>query len=43
MTLVADALFDEYKEPLYASPPLLTQMVEAGILGTKTGRGFHQY
>lgn len=40
---VADVLFDEYKEPMYASPPLLTRMVEAGLLGRKTGRGFYTY
>jgi 3-hydroxybutyryl-CoA dehydrogenase len=43
MKLVADVLFEEYKEPLYASPPLLTRMVEAGLLGRKTGRGFYDY
>lgn len=43
MKLVADVLFDEYKEPLYASPPLLTRMVEAGMLGRKSGRGFYEY
>lgn len=43
MKLVADVLFEEYKEPLYASPPLLTRMVEAGILGRKSGRGFYSY
>ncbi len=40
---VADVLFEEYKEPLYASPPLLTRMVEAGLLGRKTGEGFYTY
>jgi 3-hydroxybutyryl-CoA dehydrogenase len=40
---VADSLYDEFKEPLYASPPLLARMVEAGLLGRKTGRGFHTY
>ena len=40
---VADVLFEEYKEPLYASPPLLTRMVEAGKLGRKTGSGFYDY
>jgi len=40
---VADVLFEEYKEPLYASPPLLTRMVEAGLLGRKTGQGFYNY
>lgn len=40
---VADVLFDEFKEPLYASPPLLTRMVEAGLHGRKTGEGFYRY
>lgn len=40
---VADVLYDEYKEPLYASPPLLTRMVEAGLHGRKTGEGFYKY
>ncbi|MGA7097378.1 MAG: 3-hydroxybutyryl-CoA dehydrogenase [Acidimicrobiia bacterium] len=43
MKLVADVLFEEFKEPFYASPPILTRMVEAGLLGRKTGRGFYQY
>ena len=43
MKLVADVLFEEYKEPLFASPPLLTRMVEAGLLGRKSRRGFYQY
>ncbi|MDX1469121.1 MAG: 3-hydroxybutyryl-CoA dehydrogenase [Acidimicrobiia bacterium] len=40
---VADVLFDEFKEPQYASPPLLNRMVEAGLLGRKSGRGFYDY
>lgn len=40
---VADVLFEEFKEPLYASPPLLTRMVEAGLYGRKTGEGFYKY
>lgn len=40
---VAESLYEEFKEPLYASPPLLTRMVEAGLLGRKTGRGFYNY
>ncbi|MEV7641784.1 3-hydroxybutyryl-CoA dehydrogenase [Streptomyces rubiginosohelvolus] len=40
---IAASLYDEFKEPLYAPPPLLQRMVEAGLLGRKTGRGFHMY
>ncbi len=40
---VADSLYEEFKEPLYASPPLLSRMVEAGLLGRKSGRGFYAY
>jgi 3-hydroxybutyryl-CoA dehydrogenase len=43
MKHIADVLFEEYKEPFFASPPLLTRMVEAGLLGRKTGRGFYEY
>ncbi|MFD3994510.1 3-hydroxybutyryl-CoA dehydrogenase [Streptomyces sp. NPDC058548] len=40
---IAESLYEEFKEPLYAPPPLLMRMVEAGLLGRKTGRGFHAY
>lgn len=40
---VAESLYEEFKEPLYAAPPLLSRMVEAGLLGRKSGRGFHTY
>ncbi len=40
---VAHSLYDEFKEPLYAPPPLLARMVEAGLLGKKSGRGFFDY
>ena len=40
---VAESLYAEFKEPLYASPPLLSRMVEAGLLGRKVGRGFYDY
>ncbi|MFJ4006145.1 3-hydroxybutyryl-CoA dehydrogenase [Streptomyces sp. NPDC090023] len=40
---IAESLYDEFREPLYAPPPLLMRMVEAGLLGRKTGRGFHIY
>ena len=39
----AEAIYDEYKDPLYAPPPLLRRMVNAGMLGKKSGRGFYQY
>ncbi len=40
---VAESLYEEFKEPLYAPPPLLSRMVEAGLLGRKTKRGFYDY
>ncbi len=40
---VAESLYAEFKEPLYAAPPLLSRMVEAGLLGRKAGRGFYDY
>jgi 3-hydroxybutyryl-CoA dehydrogenase len=40
---VANVLFDEFKEPLFAPPPLLKRMVAAGRLGRKSGRGFYEY
>jgi 3-hydroxybutyryl-CoA dehydrogenase len=40
---VADVLYDEFKEPSYAPPPLLKRMVAAGRLGRKSGRGFYEY
>jgi 3-hydroxybutyryl-CoA dehydrogenase len=40
---VADSMYAEFKEPLYAPPPLLSRMVEAGLLGRKVGRGFFNY
>jgi 3-hydroxybutyryl-CoA dehydrogenase len=40
---VAQSLYAEFKEPLFASPPLLNRMVDAGLLGRKAGRGFYDY
>jgi 3-hydroxybutyryl-CoA dehydrogenase len=40
---VAESLYQEFKEPLYAPPPLLSRMVEASLLGRKSGRGFYEY
>jgi 3-hydroxybutyryl-CoA dehydrogenase len=40
---VAYSMYEEYKEPLYAAPPLLQRMVDAGRLGRKSGSGFYTY
>jgi 3-hydroxybutyryl-CoA dehydrogenase len=40
---VATVLFEEFKEPLFAPPPLLKRMVTAGRLGRKSGAGFYDY
>jgi len=40
---VAEVLYDEFKDPAYAPPPLLKRMVAAGRLGRKSGRGFYEY
>lgn len=40
---IADAMFEEYKDPRYAAPPLLRRMVLAGKLGRKSGSGFYDY
>ena len=39
----AEAIYNEYKDPLYAPPPLLRRMVNAGLLGRKSGKGFYNY
>jgi 3-hydroxybutyryl-CoA dehydrogenase len=40
---IANIMFEEYREPAYAPPPLLKRMVLAGWLGKKSGRGFYKY
>jgi 3-hydroxybutyryl-CoA dehydrogenase len=40
---IADIMFEEYREKRFAPPPLLKQMVQAGRLGKKSGRGFYDY
>ena len=40
---VANVLYEEFKEPLFAPPPLLRRMVTAGYLGRKAGQGFYEY
>jgi 3-hydroxybutyryl-CoA dehydrogenase len=39
----AEAIYEEYKDPLYAPPPLLRRMVLSGLNGRKSGRGFYEY
>jgi 3-hydroxybutyryl-CoA dehydrogenase len=43
VTRIAEIMFEEYREPRYAPPPLLRRMVAAGLYGRKSGRGFYDY
>ncbi|HRA19765.1 MAG TPA: 3-hydroxyacyl-CoA dehydrogenase family protein, partial [Anaerolineae bacterium] len=43
MLFIADAMYEETKDPRYAAPPRLRQMVSAGMMGRKSGRGFYDY
>lgn len=40
---IAEIMYDEFREPRFAPPPLLERMVLAGRLGRKSGRGFYEY
>jgi 3-hydroxybutyryl-CoA dehydrogenase len=40
---VCDSLYEEFKRPEYAPPPLLKRMVVSGHFGRKSGRGFYEY
>lgn len=40
---IANIMFEEFREPAYAPPPLLRRMVAAGRLGRKSGHGFYKY
>ena len=40
---ITGIMFDEFKDPKYAAPPLLKQMVKAGFYGRKSGKGFYDY
>jgi 3-hydroxybutyryl-CoA dehydrogenase len=39
----AEAIYEEYKDPFYAPPPLLRRMVQSGMYGRKSGKGFYEY
>ena len=43
MLAVSESLFDEFRETRYAPPPMLRRMVDAGMLGRKSRRGFYEY
>ncbi|TFV54798.1 3-hydroxybutyryl-CoA dehydrogenase [Mycobacterium sp. PS03-16] len=43
MKLIADSMYEEFKDSHFAPPPLLLRMVEAGQLGKKSGQGFYKY
>lgn len=43
VTAIASSMYSEFKEPLYSPPPMLLRMVDAGLLGRKSGRGFYEY
>lgn len=40
---IAESLYAEFREPQYAAPALLSRMVDAGLLGKKSGHGFYDY
>ena len=40
---IGDAMYNEFKDPRFAAPPLLRRMVTAGLHGRKSGRGFYSY
>ncbi len=43
MLSITEIMFDEFRERRFAAPPLLKRMVQAGLLGRKSGRGFYDY
>lgn len=38
-----EGMYNEFKDPAYAPPPMLNRLVDAGFVGRKAGRGFHDY
>ncbi|HUF50080.1 MAG TPA: 3-hydroxybutyryl-CoA dehydrogenase [Longimicrobiales bacterium] len=43
LSFIADIMFEEFREPRFAPPPLLRRMVTLGYFGRKTKRGFYDY
>jgi 3-hydroxybutyryl-CoA dehydrogenase len=43
LVAVAGSLYEEFREPSAVVPPIVSRMVEAGLLGRKSGRGFYDY
>jgi 3-hydroxybutyryl-CoA dehydrogenase len=43
LAAVAQSLYEEFRDPASVAPALLNRMVEAGLLGRKSGRGFYDY
>ena len=43
LAAVSASLYEEFRDPASVAPPLLNRMVEAGLLGRKSGRGFYEY
>lgn len=40
---IANAMYEEFKDPIFAPPPLLKKMVAVGWIDRKTGKGFYEY
>ncbi|MEO5987912.1 MAG: 3-hydroxyacyl-CoA dehydrogenase family protein, partial [Candidatus Eisenbacteria bacterium] len=40
---ISEIMFDEFKEPRFAAPPMLKRMVLAGLHGRKSGKGFYDW
>jgi 3-hydroxybutyryl-CoA dehydrogenase len=43
LNAVCESLYEEFKRPEYAPPPLMKRMIAAGRLGRKSGKGFYDY
>jgi 3-hydroxybutyryl-CoA dehydrogenase len=43
LNAICVSLYEEFKRPEYAPPPLMKRMIAAGRLGRKSGKGFYDY